>query len=65
MDYIHGICFENTLVNTDETKSLTNINQLGNHKVKIGAGVAPSITYGLPARVYLWGLVWGRIEYWT
>ena len=30
----------------------------------IGAGAAPSSTYGLPLRISLWGLLSGRLKYW-
>ena len=58
MDNSPGIRFENILINMDESKSLTKINQLKKpiQDKKGGAGTAPAITYGLPQNIFLWGL---------
>ena len=59
MDCSPGIHIKASLVNTEEVKSLTNINQPENltRGNKYGAGVAPSRTYTLPQGIDLWGFL--------
>ena len=52
MDYIPGMQFQTSLVNTEEAKEITMRNQL-EKKQKNGIGVAPSSTYEFLPRISL------------
>ena len=55
MDYSQVIKFQTSLINMEEAQELTMNNQPRKINI-IGAGVAPSSTYGFPPRIALWDL---------